>query len=571
MNQLSPVSTEPRECQDCYKCVRECPVKAIRVVSGHASVVPELCVFCGHCVLVCPSGAKRSRADAAFVRQLLRRLDRVFVSLAPSWVTEFPGLSPERLVAALRRLGFAGVSETALGAEEVSAHVRQRLAAPGAGVLLSSACPAVVESVRKYRPHHAAAITALLSPLLAHARLLRGALGEDIGVVFVGPCIAKKVEADRHPELLDAALTFEELREWLAEAEVDPALVEPGPDDRFVPERAHEGALYPVEGGMIAATERGCAVDDARFMAFSGLRAIGAALDGLETARGGGPLFLELLACEGGCVNGPKTRRDQGTALKRLRVLETAPRREAARVQPLRRITAEYPASPPAAAPPPEAAIREAMRSVGKRHAEDELNCGGCGYDSCREFARALVDGRAERTMCVTYMRQLAQKKANALLQKMPAAVVIVDESLRVVECNPTFSRFFPPPEAEGGPGACEGRPLRELMPFHGLFASVLANGRDLLDRDIRHGQRVLRGAVFSIEPHALVGGIFEDVTQPAVRKEQIIRRTQEVIQKNLQTVQQIAYLIGENAAESEIALNSIVESFAPSGERTER
>ena len=180
MNYLNPIFTEKRECQDCYKCVRNCPVKAIKVESGYASVMPELCIVCGQCVEVCPNQAKRVRDDLPLVRQLLSTNPRVFVSLAPSYVTEFPEARPGQIIQALKRLGFAGVSETALGAQQVSAQAAALLAQEPSRAFASSACPTVVAWFQKHRPQYSRFLTGLLSPLLTHCRILRHAFGADV-------------------------------------------------------------------------------------------------------------------------------------------------------------------------------------------------------------------------------------------------------------------------------------------------------------------------------------------------------------------------------------------------------
>ncbi len=560
MTSLDPIYTEPTQCQDCYKCIRECPVKAIKVESGYASIIAELCIYCGRCVELCPHGAKKVRYDRPRVRSLLAQFPKTVVSLAPSWVSDFPEVPEAKLIAALRKLGFYGVSETALGAEQVSAHAARLIQENPDRTCLSTACPVVVEYVEKYRPEAVGSLIPLLSPALAHAKLLRRELGEDTRVVFIGPCIAKKRESDLHPELLDAALTFADLRAWMKDSGISPQEMEPGEADRFIPRAAREGALYPIEGGMIAGIQPAC--PDTDFMSFSGFAGVERAIDGLDEPGEAASAFLELLACDGGCVNGPKSRRG-GTAAKYRRVIRAANAVPAAR-GPLVEIGKAY---APHAVPEfdcSEHQVREALRSVGKLAAEDELNCGGCGYDSCREFARALAIRRAERQMCVSYMRKLAQKKTHVLMQRMPSAIVIADEALHVVECNPRFAEFF----AGDGESAdsLAGTDLAALVPFYGLFRKVLAAGEEILDREIRVRGRVFNASVFEIEKDSLIGGIFRDATQPAVEKEQIIRRAREVIQKNLLTVQQIAYLIGENAAESEMALNDIVRSFTPGG-----
>ena len=184
MNPLHPIYTERTECQDCYKCIRECPVKAIQVIDGHAGVMVDRCILCGHCVNVCPRQAKKVRDDLGRARQLLARRSAVYVSLAPSYVSEFPQVAPGQMIAALKRLGFAGVSETALGAEEVSAHVADLIQTGGNALHISSACPTVVDYLRMYHPQYAPAVTPLLSPVLAHAKLLKKTFGEEIGIVF---------------------------------------------------------------------------------------------------------------------------------------------------------------------------------------------------------------------------------------------------------------------------------------------------------------------------------------------------------------------------------------------------
>ena len=567
MNYLNPIFTEKRECQDCYKCVRNCPVKAIKVQNGYASVVPELCIVCGHCVEVCPSGAKKVRDDLAHARQLLTLKKSVFVSLAPSFVTEFPGVTAAQMVGALKRLGFAGVSETALGAQQVSAQAAALLQRNPERVLVSSACPTVVCYLQKKRPGGAALLTGLLSPLLTHCQMLRQAFGAGIGIVFIGPCIAKKIESAQHPDLLEIVLTFEDLRRWLAQERIVPEAIVAAVEDQFVPESSAEGAWYPVDGGMIAGMKSICAVNDGSLMAFSGLGAIRKALDGIEELKPDHGLFLELLACEGGCVNGPKVSRRDATVLKRRLVLRpVAPAGLALPRAALVESAADFSVAAVLAPRYPDAQIREALRSVGKFAPADEMNCGGCGYDTCREFGIALLGQQAERAMCVTYMRQLAFKKANALLQKMPSAVVIVNEALRVIEFNAAFVSLFAPDRAAPEPdaGSLEGLALAEVMPFASLFHNVLKTGEDILDRDLRFQNTILHATIFSIEKHCLVGGIIQDITKPAVRKEQVIRKAREVIAKQLATTQQIAYLLGENAAESEITLNSIIESFSP-------
>jgi PAS domain-containing protein len=299
-----------------------------------------------------------------------------------------------------------------------------------------------------------------------------------------------------------------------------------------------------------------------RFMSFSGISNVEQALKGISEWKPEHNIFFELTACAGSCVNGPKASRNTSVARRRYDIVHYAkPGGDLPRSLSFE-IDGHYAAAPVTRNEYSESQLREALRTVGKYSAEDELNCGGCGYDSCRDFAHALIARNAERMMCATYTRKLAQKKANALLQKMPSAVVIVNEDLKIIECNANFAHLFADQDMESA--SLEGSALDAVIPFSYLFRRVLDSGEDIVGHDIRYQRSILNTSIFTIEPHSVMCGIFQDITKPIFQKEQIIGRAREVIQKNLKTVQQIAYLLGENAADSEIILNSIVRSFSP-------
>jgi iron only hydrogenase large subunit-like protein len=562
MERLNPIYTQERECQDCHKCIRECPVKAIRVEDGYARVVPELCIMCGNCVLACPSSAKRVRDDLARAKELLGSGRKVVVSLAPSFVAQFSGVRPAQVVHALKKLGFFAVSETALGAQQVSASVQTLMRSEPKQIWISSACPVVVDFIGKYHPECQPHVFGVLSPLLTHCKMLRAHYGNEIAIVFVGPCIAKKTEAEQHPELLDAVLTFEDLDRWLTEQNIHLAEIEETAADRFQPEEAEEGALYPIDGGMVPGVAGSGEVNSSQFMSFSGLSNVEQALKGISEWKPEHNIFFELTACAGSCVNGPKAARNTSVARRRYDIVHYA---KPAPEQPRELsfgIERQYVASPVPRNEYTELQLRDALRTVGKYSIEDELNCGGCGYESCRDFANALISKNAERMMCATYTRKLAQKKANALLAKMPSAVVIVNEDLNIIESNSNFVHLF----ADNGEENTnlEGSALSSVIPFSYLFKRVLDSGEDIVGHDIRFQRSILNTSIFTIEPHSVMCGIFQDITKPIFQKEQIIARAHDVIQKNLKTVQQIAFLLGENAADSEIILNSIVRSFSP-------
>jgi PAS domain-containing protein len=441
---------------------------------------------------------------------------------------------------------------------------------------ISSACPSVVELIKRYYPRYSQDVCEMLSPLLAHCKLLRQHYGTDVGIVFVGPCIAKKAEADSNPDLLDVAITFEELHQWFSDEYVNVATLDVTDEDVFVPSRARDGMLYPIDGGMIAGIQAECGITNAHFMAFSGIDTICNAMEDLDSLRSAGPLFLEFLACEGGCINGPQVHRKNATVLKRHAVITSFEK------QPVQSETSicvdvrhQWPIQPVAQNKYDDEQLREAMKRVGKFGLEDELNCGGCGYDSCRQFAQALLDGRAERTMCVGYMRQLAQKQADALLRAIPSGVVIVDENLDILESNRKFSELMGADvvRAYEAKPHLSGAKLQKIVPFYDLFEQVLKIGTPTLEKDVHVGSTILHITLFTIEKHRRIGGIVQDITAPSVRKEQIINKAKKVITRNLETVQKIAYLLGENAAESEVILSSIVDMFktADSGDKKEK
>ncbi|MDD2336867.1 MAG: [Fe-Fe] hydrogenase large subunit C-terminal domain-containing protein [Geobacteraceae bacterium] len=566
MEQRKPVYTEKTECQDCFKCIRKCPVKAIEIEEGRASIASDLCIYCGHCVDVCSTKAKKVRDDLGIAKDLLKRKMHVYVSLSPSYVGEFPGLETSYLITALKRLGFEGVSETALGAQQVSARVAEQLSQSDAKLTISSACPAAVDFVQKYLPEQADCITPILSPVLSHCRMLRKIYGEEIGIVFIGPCAAKKREADRHPDLLDVSLTFQDLHRWFCEEGIDPDAMIPRGGDVFVPEAASEGALYPVEGGMNETIRLFGDFNDVRFMTLAGVSCINRALTGLKIDELNTRVFVEILACQGSCVHGPCTSRQRPYLLDELEVYNRV-NMPTGRIKRnlLVEIDGLHREAPLPVQHHTEEQLSKALQQVGAFSEEDELNCGGCGYDTCRTLAGALLTGKAEPSMCLSHLRKLAQKKANALLRCIPMSVVIVGSDMKVIECNENFLQMF---DAESlfinqiQPGM-EGACLEKLVPFYDLFQVVLLSGQEI-HRDALHiDNKIYNVTIFTIETNQVVGSVILDVTDTEMHREQIAKRAKQVIRKNLETVQEIAFRLGENMADTEILLRSLVSGFS--------
>ncbi len=570
MDMQQPVYTETNNCQDCYKCVRECPVKAIRIESDRASVISSLCIFCGHCTTVCPPRAKKVRDDLGRVRRLLSGPDPVFLSLAPSFVSEFEDFTTAELVAAFRRLGFAGVSETAHGAELVSQLTAKYLASKKGGLVISTACPAAVSYIQKYAPAWARYLAPVVSPMVAHAHMLRQWYGDNTKIVFAGPCVAKKSEADAAGEPVEAALTFAEIKRWFEESGITPGLFFPEEFGVLLPSRAGRGAIYPVDGGMIKTLKGNNGQAHIKFLSISGLKQIQEALGSTRPeVPAGQVLFLELLACEGGCINGPGITSRQGWLRKNMSITsyyEQHP--EPAQVpefsyseEELKKLTLRGEAVKTFSFS--ESDITEALRTIGKTSKSDELNCGGCGYNSCREFALAILNGMAERQMCVSYMRRVANDKASVLLQRMPFGVVLVDQRLHIIECNQTFANMVGTDAQllwEAMPGL-KNADLRKLLKFHNIFTNVLSSGADVIDRDFEHQSRHYSVSVFTIQKNRIVCGIMQDLNHSGLAGEEVNRRIRKVIYNNMLTVQKVAAILGENAVQTQVLLNTLIHS----------
>ncbi len=566
MTSLLPVYTEKNNCQDCYKCIRECSVKAIKVDKGRASVVPELCTFCGRCTEVCPAKAKKVRNDLWKAQKIVETSTEIAVSIAPSYISEWSSVPKDKFIAALKLLGFTHVSETALGAEKVSECTTKYIDKSCKHLHISSACPAVVELIEKFYPKLVDNIVPISSPLLAHAKYLKNKLGKNTPVIFIGPCIAKKRESDNNPELVDVAITFDDLRIWFNQEQIEFDEIKSTEDsDIFFPFESGLATLYPTDGGMIKSINNYNTRSDITLMNFSGLNRIQKTLTGISKYNISEKIFLELLACSGGCINGPGTSEKLPHALKNMRIIsETRNRKLNNNIN----IESEelYFNYKSRKANMPEYSIseyREALQLVGKYSEKDELNCGGCGYDSCKDFAHAILECRAERSMCASYMRGVAHNKASVLLQKIPSGVVMVDENLMVIETNKSFAKILGDEIMmifEANPGM-RGANLRKLVSFHKPFSSILSSGTENYETDVKHNGKLLHLSLFTIQPNKIVGGVVRDLTMPEIRRDEVIKRTKTVIKENLNTVQRIAYLLGENASKTEAILNSIVES----------
>ncbi len=564
MMNTKPIYTIENDCKDCYKCIRNCPSKAIKVTEQKASILDERCIYCGLCVSICPAGAKQVREGVSRVKQLLNDNKPTVISLAPSYRTEFNNISEEKLLKGLAALGFNYISETALGAQVVTEHTEQFLKARDKGVFLSSACPGVVELIKKYYPELLLNITPFLSPMLTHAKMLKQDLGKDINVVFIGPCIAKKAEADNYPNLIDTALSFNELKQWMEEEEVFEKDDSSEPLN-FFPHKAGNGSLYPVDGGMIKTfNEKN---NNLLSLSFSGIDDIKKVLDNLNNIQHNGPVFLELLLCQGGCVNGPGCGCETNPVQQKIDILFNQQINSAKHAEPVHiNIECDY-FGRKAIAPQQfsQKEIEDTLYSIGKTDASEELNCSSCGYNTCREFAQAILGGMAETNMCVSHLRKIAHNQATLLLKKIPSGVMVVNHDCKIMEMNHSCARMLGEDienkfNTENG---LKGISIDELGYFTEHFKTAINTGKEYNQIAINQNGTNFQLSIFNIQKHKLITGIIQNLNNKEFKAEIIESRTREVIKKNMETVQKIAALLGENASHTDSLLNSILNDHS--------
>ena len=573
---LRPIYTQIKNCRDCYRCVRRCPVKAIQVHDGHPVIVEELCTYCGTCVKACPNGVKTIRNDVDNVKMAFLSKKRVIASVAPSYVSEFDGYD-ENFLRALYKLGFSDVSETAIGAALVSQAIDMYIKDYGSAPFISTACPSVVELITKYRPNYVPSLAPFPSPLQAHSAYLRHLYGKDIVVVFIGPCIAKKLEAEKTPGYPDIALTFTEVKEWLAEENIQLDNIDTGIKINLLPAPAGKSSIYPVENGQIQTSK----IWDKDFLSLAAVATSGSEQIKRSLAGPKDEQFIEFLNCGGGCINGPATDQTESPLQRQKALMRFTSNRinqagtfdgDSAFAWRIYKegysVLGGYAGPACQTAQPSQVSEEEIQRTLiklGKRTKEDELNCGGCGYPSCRQMAIAIASGMAEVDMCVTKMRRDAESKVDILLSTIPHGVVIVDSDLNIADCNKRFIDIFEDYPAEfldaEGLKSFRGSPIDMFVPFADKFSEQFFLSKPSQYRFNIKG-KVMRVTFFLVEDKLLLGAMFEDITTTTVKRESVVSKAEDVISKSLETVQRIASLLGDNAAETEIVLNSIIEEF---------
>lgn len=554
----SIVYTNKARCRDCYRCVRVCPVKAIRMNGGQAFVVGAACVSCGTCVRECPQGAKTYRHEVERVEELLAQPGITAVSVAPSFAALYSQAEQRRLPVVLRRLGFGYVAETAVGAAPV-AHATADWTATHAGKKhIATSCPAVVSYVERYRPELVASLVPVSSPMVAHARHLKQKLGTGSKVVFIGPCVAKKMEAARIETAgaVDAVLTFEELADWLHRRQMSLGAGE-GADFDEAP--AGDARLFALEGGCLRTAGMTTDPLSAEVVAVSGFDELGEALDSAVPERG---LVVEPLFCRQGCINGPATANQARLFERRDALLKYAgerpgvPGKGPAGVS----VAMAFHKDEPLAVQPGEAAILAELELTGKVSPDNRLNCGACGYPSCRDKAVAVLRGMAEREMCIPFMRRRAEQRTDRIMETSPNGIVILDEHLAVVSMNPAFRKTFLCSES-----VC-GKRISYLMDPH-LFQTLASGEKDLVETVVRHDRYglVCHEVLYALRDDKQYVGIFVNITNSRVSQEKLsvlrartVQQAQQLLEHQVEMAQQIARLLGDSAARGEVLVDHL-------------
>ena len=555
-------------CRHCYKCVRNCEIKAISVSGGRALIMEDHCVLCGRCLAVCPQEAKTLSSELLQVRAMIQRGEQVVAQLAPSFVGLLDFREIGQVRSALRKLGFADVFETAEGAAAVTAEYLQLIEEGRMDNIITTCCPVINDMIEMYFPSLVPFLAPVVSPMIASGRMIKQTLGSDTRVVFIGPCIAKRKEArdPRHADAVDAVISFEELSGWLKEKEIriDACENEPFPFDPAV------NRLYPVSGGVLASVRAGLPAESARqqYRQF--------AVHGLSNcnelcrdmvAGSVHRCVIEMNSCENGCIKGPavtkkgvypyKIKLDMEETIQPIPVAPDIVRRKTEGVDLKKRFEDRSIEEPF----PSEDEIREILAKTGKHRAEDELNCGACGYVSCREKAIAVYQGKAELEMCIPHLTAQAESMANLILNESPNAVIIADASQQILEYAAVGERFF---------GVSRERALKRRLSElidPSDYEAVQSSHRNIYGKKVYYPQYdrwTLQNIVYIPRQDSTLM-TFIDITaqEKRLRQEQETRNetielAHNVIRNQMFTAQKIASLLGETTAETKMTLTRL-------------
>ena len=544
-------------CKNCYKCIRNCPVKSIRFSGGQANIIGNECILCGHCFVVCPQNAKEIVSSLETVKVMLQSGVPVVASVAPSFVANYDGVGIEPLRRALKKLGFFDAEETAIGATLVKNEYERMIREDRRDILISSCCHSVNLLIQKYYPAQLQYLADVLSPMQAHCMDIKRRY-KDCKTVFIGPCLAKKDEADHYAGITDAVLTFEELTEWLAAENI----VLEKEKDEYDETRAR---FFPTAGGILktmACDEAGYA-----YLAIDGVDNCIAALRDIENG-GLHNCFIEMSACAGSCVGGPVMEKYHRSPVRDYAQVNAYAGSSDFDVKPLpaeeMKKTLEH--IDRRELPPSEKEISEILRQMGKTKPQDELNCGSCGYNACREKAVAVIQGKADISMCMPFLMDKAESFKNNIINNTPNGFIILNDNYEVQQINSSALGIM---NIRAAADVLGEQVVRILDPQD--FIDVKNTGRNIRDKRVylaEYGKYVDETITYDRNFRNFIC-IMRDVTEEENerrKKESISRQTIEttdkVIAKQMRIVQEIASLLGETAAETKIALTKLKESI---------
>ncbi len=543
-------------CKDCYKCVRYCPVKSIRVKDHAASILSGECILCGNCTIVCPQHAKEDINDVPMIKVLLEQHETVMAIVAPSFSAYF-NTSFDAMRNALKKLGFADVFEVAEGAHLVKSAYERIVAENPNQTWITSCCTSVNYYIKRHRPEAAKYLLPVLTPMTALARLLRKRY-PDAKFVFIGPCLSKKGEAFENGSNVSAVLLFEELEEWLAENNI---VIR---EDEHFKNTPRLSRLFPMSGGILATMKQ---QPDINYLPISGFDGVKQTID--DILAGKLPrCFIEMNFCKGGCVGGPSFRRkEMGTlrgAVKTRQAAGTTNYQEDYCITEPPDISTTFQTKRVFRLEPTKAQIEAVLRQMDKFSPEDELNCGMCGYSTCREKARAVLHGKAEIDMCMPYIRKRAENYTGKIIDSMPNGILCVDMSLNISQINPAACALFGVDAA-----SLIGIPVSTILD-ESDFINLLSSGEETASKSIYLPDfgLYLDETLQLNQEGGFVICILKNITDEKTRQRRLLQKRQqtaaiadEIVEKQLRMVHEIASLLGETASETKIAINDLKES----------
>ncbi len=563
------IKTKLSHCKDCYKCVRHCSVKAIQIKDGHAQIIPERCILDGKCMLICPQGAKQIVSQLDEVKQLIANKVKVIVSLAPSFPSVFNDFSPNQLLLALKTLGFHNVEETSVGAYYVVEAYKKIIKENH--LFISSDCPSIVNMIEIYFPEKIKYLAPVVSPMVAHGRLIKSAYikqyNHPVKVVFVGPCISKMQEAELFPDAIDYVLTFEDIKQWFSEKNILPAMFDQNHTDHHFIQQA-TARLYPLEGGLINYINQG--ILNQKAITLTGFNNTKRFLSNPDIDITDCNL-IEMMLCEDGCLGGPLTgltspQLMRNTLVNYAQSNETLPGIfEYTDIEV--NLERSFKNRSLNKAVPSEEDIRSILKQSGKYIPEDELNCGACGYFSCRDKAIAVYEGMASPDMCMPYMRKKAESRANKIIERDPNGVVEVNEQYQIVQYNEAFRTIFNLPLSQ----ELQGKDIKYFLDLD-IFKHEQKDKESFIMTSQKY-EKELEILTFDLIEDGMHVAIVTDITHKIRNKERIInlkektiQNATEVIHKQMRVAQEIASLLGETTAETKVILLDLMKVMREEG-----